>query len=57
MLIYLQNKLFPLTTFEIELATVLNTAASLSLVGGRDSAVSIVTRYALDGFGFKPVWG
>jgi hypothetical protein len=57
MLIYLQNKLFPLTTFDIQLGAVLNTAASLSLVGGRDSSVNIVTRYALDGSVFKPVRG
>ena len=55
MLIYLQNKLFPLTTFDIHLGPVLNNEASLSPVGG--SSVSVVTRYTLDGSGFKPLWG
>jgi hypothetical protein len=57
MLIYLQNKLFPLTTFDIQLGAVLTTEASLLPVVGRDSPVSIVTRYALDGSGFKSLWG
>ena len=57
MLIHLQNKLFPLTTFDIQLVTVLNTEASLSPVGGRDSPVSIVTPYALDDSGSKPLCG
>ena len=42
MLIYLQNELFPLTTFDIQLGAVPNTEASLSPVGGRDSPVNIV---------------